>query len=261
MSRELIFTVDLDRDVNIPITGCSAAGSMDRGQGTEPRFSSADLGLAVLLDVLDAVGVKGTFFVEGRTSETIDCSGLSGHCVGFHGYDHEDLSGQSTGVMYTRDEVESILRRGFDSVSDNISRPTCFRAPYMVRNGHVESFLPELGVFHDSSSYGDLGAEPFDLGNGVMEHPVPKTTDGSGRSMAAYLWPMHEGKRPPSDYVAMASRMEHGQLILATHTWHMVEWRERGMMGPDEVHRNADHVVEVLSGILDLGYQPTMLVG
>ena len=85
MTSRLVFTVDLDRDVNFPMEGCREARSLDRGGGTFPRFSSAERGLRILMDILDEIGMKATFFVEGRTSETIGCSSISGHCIGLRG--------------------------------------------------------------------------------------------------------------------------------------------------------------------------------
>ena len=98
MRPKLYFTVDADRDVNIPIPGSVAAGSIDRGSGTGPRFSSSERGMRILAELLDGLGVRGTFFMEGRTAEVTDCSFLAGHCIGLHGYDHEDLTGAQTGV-------------------------------------------------------------------------------------------------------------------------------------------------------------------
>ena len=88
----------------------------------------------------------------------------------------------------------------------------------------------------------------------MTEYPVPKMKDAAGRTIAAYLWPMHEGKRVPSDYVSMAEGLSH--LVLATHTWHMVETRERGVMDDAWVSENSDRVRQVLEGILDLGFEP-----
>ncbi len=196
--------------------------------------------------------MKATFFVEGRTAETIDCSRLSGHCIGLHGYDHEDLSGENTGLRLSREEKESILRRGSGAVSDNVSKPECFRAPYMVKDEEVLSILPSLGIRADSSEYSYGDCRPYDLGNGVMEYPVPKSRDAAGKVIAAYLWPMHEGKRVPEDYI----RMSEGRdiFMLATHTWHMVERRDAGVMDDSEARRNADDVRAVLAGILDSGF-------
>ena len=86
MTGRVMFTVDMDRDVNIPLEGTNRAGSIDRGHGTEARFESCEKGMEIILDVLDSFGMKATFFVEGRTSEVVDCSRLRSHCIGFHGY-------------------------------------------------------------------------------------------------------------------------------------------------------------------------------
>ena len=259
MTRRLIFTVDLDRDVNLPVEGRSAAGSIDRGEGDSPRFSSAERGLSVLLDLLDDLNMKATFFVEGRTAETIDCSGVSDHCVGFHGYDHEDLTGKETRMAYGDGEICNILKNGYIAVSDNIKRPTCFRAPYMSADDRVLREVSELGIRHDSSVYSALGEQPYATSYGITEHPVPKSKDSRGKNMAAYLWPMHEGRRTPSDYIWMASQLEEGDLILATHSWHMVESRDRGVMDAADAGRNSDNVREVLEGVLDLGYVPSTI--
>ena len=251
MRRRLYFTVDADRDANIPIPGSVAAGSIDRGSGTSPRFSSSERGMAVLADLLDDIGIRGTFFVEGRTAEVTDCSVLSGHCIGLHGYDHEDLLGRETGIV---PDVEDVLRKGFEAVSDRLSAPTCFRAPYMSADDRVLDAVRSLGIRDDSSFYTEVGgpSEAYGIG-GVTEHPVPKARDRNGRVIAAYLWPMHEGRRVPEDYIVMAEGMD--ELVLATHTWHMVETREGGVMDDAWVSGNSDRVRHVLEGVLDLGFE------
>ncbi len=229
MSRSLYFTVDADRDVNIPIRGSTAAGSIDRGEGPSPRFSSSERGMSILAELLDDLGIRGTFFMEGRTAEVTECSVLAGHCIGLHGYDHEDFTGFKTGVV---PDVEEVLRRGYDAVSDRLLRPTCFRAPYMAADESVLDVVGSLGIAADSSFYIEVGGPMAQYTHfGMTEYPVQKTRDSRGKVIAAYLWPMHEGKRPPEDYIAMAEEMEY--LVLADHTWHMVETRDGGVMSDD----------------------------
>lgn len=258
MTRKLVFTVDLDRDANLPIEGCIAAGSIDRGEGTSPRFSSTERGLTLLLDLFDELGVEATFFVEGRTAEKVDCSTISGHCIGLHGYDHEDLTCASTGIDV---DVHEVLSRGFDAVKDNISSPVCFRAPYMASNEAVMTAVSDLGILHDSSEYRwpDEGLAPFMTDQGVMVHPVPKTRDSSGRVIAAYLWPMHEGRRIPQDYIEMAASLDCSEFVLATHTWHMVESRDGGLMTEERIIENLEHTGDVIRGLLDSGMTPSPL--
>lgn len=251
MTRRLIFTVDVDRDANIHIDGQSAAGSTDRGQGTAPRFSSSEKGLASITDLLDSLGIKGTFFIEGRTAETIDCSCIGDQCIGFHGYDHEDLT--------LTEDLSTVMDRGFSAVRDNVSKPVCFRAPFMHTDDRVYDELARLGIGHDSSAYGEPGQHIYDVGS-VTVHPVAKGRDRNGRTMAAYLWPMHEGKRVPRDYIDLASSIPDGELLISTHSWHIFESIEKGLLSEDAVRKNISDVESVITGIIDEGFTPSILV-
>lgn len=251
--RRLYFTADIDRDVNVQVPGQAAAGSLDRGSGTAPRFSSSEDGLGVLLDILDEAGIRGTLFFEGRTAESVDCSRASGHCIGIHGYDHEDLTTLSD------DALEDAVARSFQAVSDNVGRPVCSRAPYMSADGRVIAEFLRHGIVHDSSFY-SMPGEPcgeYSIG-GMTEHPVPKARDPDGRTIAAYLWPMHEGRRRPEDYIRMAESID-GPMVLADHSWHLVETREGGVMSPEKRDSDRRDVLAVIEGILDLGFEPAVL--
>ncbi len=252
--RRLYFTADIDRDVNVQIPGETAAGSLDRGSGTAPRFSSSERGLGSLLEVLDSVGIRGTLFYEGRTAEEIDCSMASGHCTGIHGYDHEDLTSLSDIGL------ADVLDRAHAAISDNVGRPSCSRAPYMTADDRVLQAFSELGIRTDSSFYTDVGGTtgPYRIGD-VTEFPVPKARDAEGKVIAAYLWPMHEGRRGPDDYIDMARGID-GPLVLCDHSWHLVETRDGGPMSREDIARTREDMVRVLEGILDLGFVPSTLV-
>jgi hypothetical protein len=107
--------------------------------------------------------------------------------------------------------------------------------------------------------YSDPGTSPYDV-SGIIEHPVAKGKDASGRTIAAYLWPLHEGRRRPSDYVDLAHLSGDNDFVLATHTWHMVERRDSGMMSEEEIAKNLSDVRDVLTGIMDAGYGPHGMV-
>ena len=202
--------------------------------------------------------MRATFFIEGRTAEAIDCSCLQGHCIGLHGYDHEDLTGESTGVPMSPSSVSEALAKGFDAVTDSASRPVCFRAPYMACDDTVLKAVSGLGILRDSSFYSDGPEGPYGTSYGIIEHPVPKGRDANGKTIAAYLWPMHEGRRLPADYIWFADTAE-GDFVLADHTWHMVEARG-GVMDAGAASENAARTADVLRGILDLGFEPAVLL-
>lgn len=257
--RQLCFTVDLDRDVNDATVGSPVAISIDRGSGDAPRFSSSERGTLVLLDLLDDLGIRATFFAEGRTlRETGVGKALSGHEVAVHGYDHEDLTGTRSKVHLSHDVLRSIVERSVQTIRDEVgTSPVGFRSPYMDPNGELLGFLHEYGITYDSSMYANVSdvVKPYQLeGTGLIELPALRGTSANGRAITSYLWPMHEGKRSADDFVALAESMREGVCIIATHTWHMVESRSRGLMTQTEVSANYDATRRVLASLIDSGF-------
>ena len=111
--RAVAFTVDVDRDVNLACQGeiCSISNG-----GKHPRFDSSARGLQMITGLLEEMGVRGTFFWEGRTaevlSERMDVRDLMRHQeVALHGYDHEDFTGKETGIVLDRESTGAILTR------------------------------------------------------------------------------------------------------------------------------------------------------
>ena len=57
----------------------------------------------------------------------------------------------------------------------------------------------------------------------------------------------------------MASAMEEGVFVIATHTWHMVESRKRGRMNGADRESNLSNVREVIGSLIDMGYEPVTM--
>ena len=246
------FTVDVDRDANIPVPGEIWAGSADRGTGTSPRFGSSARGLEILTDLLDEIGIKATYFAEGRTLREIGGRNFEGHEVGIHGYDHEDFT-----ESFPSEVKRDAILKAIDTVEDITGkRPRCSRMPYMKTSSEVFSILSEEGIFYDSSVYAGLEERmvPY-VSEGLTEVPVPVGKDRSGKKIYGYLWPMHENKRVPDDYVDMASCVREGIFVIATHSWHITELCNGERMSEKTVADNVGKIRKVLEGILDLGYQ------
>lgn len=245
-------TVDVDRDVNIPIPGMSRAGSVDRGSGTSPRYSSSSKGLEILTNMLDEMGVKATYFAEARTLMNIGNQSLIGREVGIHGFDHEDLT-----EFFPPGGKKEILIRSCETLEDILGvRPRCSRMPYMKMSPEVPQILGEIGIKYDSSNYRTLEENmvPFDM-EGLIEVPVPVGVDNKGKKIVGYLWPMHEGKRIPSDYVEMASIVKNGIFVLSTHSWHMTESIKNGQLSKENVERNMENLRQIISQILNDGFK------
>jgi len=253
------FTVDLDRDVNVDVPGRpEAAASLDRGSGNAPRFESTMGGLSLLVDVLDELSLPCTFFCEGRTLEVIrDHAGLlDGFEIGVHGYDHEVLP------LMDRSLAKAALMHGCEAVYDVLGhRPLCFRAPYMKMPEGPAEFLGGTGICTTSTTYAPASeCRPYAIDDGITDVPVAESIDSFGKKISAYLWPMHEGKRNPQDYVNLAHDVpSDGVYVLADHTWHMMELRSSGILSGALLEGNVSRTREALSSILDSGVIPTTI--
>jgi hypothetical protein len=127
----------------------------------------------------------------------------------------------------------------------------------MRTDGRIMDAIAKIGVRYDSSYYAPLGAapEPYDMGNGVKEVPVPFSADNDGKRITSYLWPMHEGSRTPNEFTEMADALDDGIFVIATHSWHMVETRSKGLMDPVQTKKNIGNVRDIITYILDSDFK------
>lgn len=255
------FTVDVDRDANMPSPGKLGGISRPIGGDHSPRFSSSARGLELLVDLLDEIGVKGTFFLEARTASEISKGMpigdlLAKHEIACHGFEHEDLMGKDTGMPLARDDIYFILENANAALEQLTGRkPMGFRAPYLNVGEDVLDVIKEVGFGYDSSLTRDLSdrpVSPWRLPNKLVEVPLAIDKDVHGKRIYSYLWAMHEEKRDPGDYIRMMERAGGGFLVLATHSWHLVETFLRGRLDPDQVKRSLGSVRSVIEGALDL---------
>ena len=244
------FTVDVDRDVNQVLPGSSAAVCA----GGEPRFTSSAAGLRLFLEVLNELGIKGTFFLEGKTAEVINTSEdlaalLKGHECSCHGYHHEDLTGQDSGVILSKEEISAALQKGIDAVEKICGyRPQGFRAPYLHYDQRVQAVAASLG-FKYSSSTVKIDEECRCTTAPLLEIPLLKTKDAQGRWMQSYLWPLHEGKRPLADYQYLLKK-EVDLLVLGDHSWHLQE-NYSGIFTKEKIKQNKEELRSLLANALD----------
>ena len=260
--RDIAFTVDVDRDVNQACMGrvCSVSKAVDGDES--PRFSSSAYGLEMILDVLMGCGVRGTFFWEGRTAEQLNAlmglrSMMEGHEVALHGYDHEDFSGKETGIPLNREQAGQAIDDG-GSALDSVfgERPRGFRAPYLRTSEVLMTELVQRNFPYDSSEtvcMKDGKVFPYHRADGLLEAPVCWTLDKKGKRIVSYLWPYHEDKRPMSDYLDLVDGFEEGLLIIATHTWHMVECFNSGPLTKDRIERGKRDLMMLLDHARETG--------
>jgi peptidoglycan-N-acetylglucosamine deacetylase len=256
------FTVDVDRDVNLPQWGRASGISRERAGSSSPRFDSCARGLEIIVDLLDEMGIRGTFFLEARAAQvmarSLDLADLlKQHEIASHGFEHEDLTGEKTGIPISKDDVYFILERSRDELENLLGRrPMGFRAPYLQAGEDILDSVAETGFSYDSSITGSVGEgvmAPWRLPNSLIEVPLTVGIDDDGRKIYSYLWAMHEGRRPPEDYLGLMRQNRSGLTVLATHSWHLVETFSEGLLDRERENAARQNLRAVLEGAMDMG--------
>jgi peptidoglycan/xylan/chitin deacetylase (PgdA/CDA1 family) len=262
--RRAAITVDVDRDVNQACKGKMAAVSSPIHGSDEPRFSSSRKGLELIVGTLNDLGVKGTFFLEATTAMEINRMAdleelLEGHEIACHAYDHEDLTGTDTGVSMDREDIDDVLERSIgvlDALFGEERRG--FRAPYLHSSEDLMNSLKSHGFLYDSSIVEEIrdgSIRPYVSRNGLPEVPIASARDDRGKRIVGYLWPLHEGKRPITDYLHMVDGFKDGLLVLSTHSWHPVENFCDGQKCQVDVQKGMDDLRELLNHSQESGVE------
>jgi peptidoglycan/xylan/chitin deacetylase (PgdA/CDA1 family) len=148
------------------------AAEIGAGTLAGPRAPGADRALAEgqprLLDLLDAHGVRASFFVEGWNGEhhpeAVREIVARGHELGMHGFLHE------TWHELDPARERALATRATRALADAAGVAPCgFRAPGGARTAHTEALLLELGYAYDAS-LGD-GPRPSRLPGGLPQVP------------------------------------------------------------------------------------------
>jgi peptidoglycan/xylan/chitin deacetylase (PgdA/CDA1 family) len=177
--------------------------------------------------------------------------------IGIHGFNHEDLSGEETGLIIENEEEKEIIRKAKEKVKALLKNEISgFRAPYMRLSNHTLDILQELGFVYDSSLYRESiqGLLPYFIKNELVEFPVIKTPKMSPmKGMYTYLWPLFEGKRSIRETVenylqiARNSKDVHSYISINLHSWHFAYNIEHHQYLPeDEIIKNLRMFEEII---------------
>jgi peptidoglycan-N-acetylglucosamine deacetylase len=146
----------------------------DIAEGRAAAPDEAEPGLALgyprLLALLDELGLRGTFFIEGWNGlhhpERVEELARRGHEVALHGWVHERFA------ALDKLRAEQLLHDGTAALARIGLRPKGFRAPGGERGKHTIPLLQALGFRYDSSTdAGDWSTEPSLLAPGLAHIP------------------------------------------------------------------------------------------
>lgn len=141
------FTFDVDAESAVLF---ASPGSEHRAGVMSHQSYGPLVGVPRLLDMLDRLGVRSTFFVPGYTAlrypSIVRDIAKSGHEIAHHGFMHETLEGvdEATEVRY--------LERGLEALAEVAGvRPVGYRAPMWEPSYETIRILKEHGFLYDST--------------------------------------------------------------------------------------------------------------
>lgn len=226
-------------------------------------FDCTIQGLTRTLELLKDLGIKANFFIEARTllylreqnNELIKPLLKNELCC--HGMNHEDLTGEITGVPIDYNQQLKILEEATQTIKSVLKvEPRGFRAPYLKINSDTIKALTRLGYLYDSSIMVETIEPPFpyrinDKQINITEVPLPVYPQKSGK-MTLYAWALFEKRRNIDEYIK-AIRVYHkndkgGLFQISFHPWHLAYLiREKRILKEEEIEENVNDLKKLLS--------------
>jgi peptidoglycan/xylan/chitin deacetylase (PgdA/CDA1 family) len=150
-----------------------------------------------ILDLLDRLELKTTFFIPGWTAdhhpESVEEILSRGHEVAGHGYIHERMDELSA------EGEEGVFNRMMEALECVGVKPIGYRAPYWIVTVKTLSHLRRLGFGYSSNFMDDDMPYILDKEQGIVELPVEWMLDD---------WPQFELQRKAPDEVYRLWRPE-----------------------------------------------------
>jgi len=165
------FTFDVDAET--PLLAADPQFAKRMGLMSHQAYGPL-VGVPRILDLMRAVGLRGSFFVPGYTvlryPDQVKRIAEDGHEIGHHGHLHEPLTGVSAA------DESRFLERGLEALSRVLGVvPKGYRAPIWEMNWRTPALLGAAGFLYDSSL---MDADvPYELAYGdesksIVELPI-----------------------------------------------------------------------------------------
>jgi peptidoglycan/xylan/chitin deacetylase (PgdA/CDA1 family) len=166
-----------------------------------------EVGLPLILDMLDRQDLKATFFVPGWVADNhpdaVRELHVRGHEIAHHGYLHDSMDG------VTREYELDVIRRGTAAIERIIgSRPVGYRAPMYDVNAHTWDLLRDEGFLYSSNMMDTVWPYRHEgAGAPLVELPVQWMFDDGPYYLLAF-YPLNYRQIYPPDQVLSIWREE-----------------------------------------------------
>jgi peptidoglycan/xylan/chitin deacetylase (PgdA/CDA1 family) len=139
------FNLSFDYDSNSALMWRAPLDIVSQSRG---RYAP-NVTISRILDLLDTLEIKATFFIPGWTIDQFieSCEEIvsRGHEVGAHGYLHERLAEMSL------ESERGVFEKSLASFGKLGVKPEGFRAPYWLISDRTLDLIQELGFRYDSN--------------------------------------------------------------------------------------------------------------
>ncbi|MCK5141872.1 MAG: polysaccharide deacetylase family protein, partial [Candidatus Heimdallarchaeota archaeon] len=276
----IFLCVDFDRDAAFPAIGHKHAVSQPKQAEMQDILAdpekSAEIqgsieGFGQILSVLIQKKLPAVFYFEARTidliskrhPEFLERLNQPFFEMGVHGYDHEDLVGEETGLPLEKQEEFNLIKKAKERVEELFSTKVIgFRAPYMRLTENTRKILVDLDFVYDSSIYqeSDKAIIPYSDEHGRIEFPVIKTPKESlMKGMYTYLWPLFEGKRGIKEIISNYIQLIHNStedsayISINLHSWHFAYNIEQNCyLSQKEIRKNTEFLIKLIAKLEEL---------
>lgn len=274
----IFICIDFDRDYAVPMEGYKHAVSKVLKDESNEDLRNPELAVSLrgtvesatlLFPYLKNNRVPTTFYYEARTlnlfkskyPRLFDLLKQPFFEHGLHGYDHEDLTGEESGIKFSHEEEYALLKSAKEEVERLLSTTIYgFRAPYMKLSKNTLPILSRLGFNYDSSIYRETetGINPYKTSDNLIEFPVIKTPKKSMGGMYTYLWPLFEGKRTEEEiirnYVQIVrnSEKKKSYFSINLHSWHFAyNISQNRFLAKEEIQENINSFTKLVEELID----------
>jgi peptidoglycan/xylan/chitin deacetylase (PgdA/CDA1 family) len=283
MVINIAICLDIDRDAPFPIFGvshgvCLPYHDLSPVNWKDPEkftIKGTILGLKRLVSIFDNIRFPFNCFIEAsiieklfeKYPEFIHINENNKCDLGLHGLHHEDISGEQTGISFSRTQEENLLTQAIDTFVDFFGfNPIGYRAPYLKISANTYDILSEKKFLYDSSEIVTANSVPQIKFNKITEVPILRYKTNS-KPFISYLWTLFEGIRSldklesiyteiienTKNLIRKVNPDEPYILTLNLHPWHLAySVRERQYITDKRINSNINSLMKISEMLNDI---------
>jgi len=283
MEIYIAICLDIDRDAPFPIHGvshgvCLPYHNLSSKIWKNPKnftIEATVLGLKKLFKIFEEFNYPFNCFIEASIIEKLikeipnfnKINNKTNCDLGLHGLYHEDLSGEQTGIKFSREEEESILNQAYDIFESSFGIPPIgYRAPYLKISDNTFDLLSEKKFLYDSSQVITSNTTP-QLENGLISQIPVLRYETQQKPFISYFWTLFERIRPVEQIVTLyreiidktKEKMKNSKsdspyvLTLNLHPWHLAySVNDKRYIDDTDIKYNTESLSKILRSISEI---------